>query len=395
MKWLFFFLMLPHLKPSSLEALWPQMELVFNGLRAVSVLMILLLYLLQKRLPSKAVWYVAALQGWLLFATFLRRREYLYHAVMIIISIIAVTLLIDLFSNNAWSMTGGLMLNMELLIYANLISVLMYYPAGMYDYSCYFLGYHNSFILYVLPAIAIALLYMRTTGARGRPVLLISAGCLSVFITWSATSVCGLAVFGLVLLLGRTKLRSWITFPRILTVTLAIDLFISVFRVMNRAAWVAWIIESLLHKQVTLTGRTDLWDKFYRLFEKSPWVGYGIAAEVMKGTGLTAHNQWFHFLLEGGIIGLVLFLLFNIVVGRRLTRRQNSRNVFIFYGAFAALYTIFIADVYMGSPWFFALYVLAYHIDRFEAVPARPKRRLRIVIKRGCHVPNRKLPQKY
>ena len=344
MKYLIFFLILPHLKPTSINALWPAIGTVFNAGRIISALVIICLYIYKNRLPSKPVWYLGVLQIWLLLVTFWQGLGNIHDAIIVAVSIVAMALLIDFFSACSDKLLSAALLNMELLIYANAFSILRYYPSGLYRLGtsgspAYFLGYHNSFIVYVLPAVVIALLYMRVTGARLRPCLLIMAGCLSIVKLWSATSICGLAVLGAMLLIEKTRLRSWITFSRIFLTAFSADILISVFRVMDRVPWVAWIITTLLHKQVTLTGRTAIWDSFYRLFADSPWIGYGKGVEALSGTGLSAHNQWFQFLLEGGIVGLILFLLFNFAVGRSLMQHKNPRVVYVFY-AFFVLYLI-------------------------------------------------------
>lgn len=298
-------------------------------------------------------------------------------AVISVISIMAVVLLVDFFSKSPKSLLSGLMLNMEVLNYANLISV-MYYPSGMYGTTVgnyFFLGHRNQFIIYVLLTIVVALLYMQTVKKGLRPVLLIIMSCLSIVRAWSATSICGLIVFGGILLLGKTNFNSWVTYPKVFITTLTIDLLISVFRVLDRVLWVSWFIESFLRRNLTLTGRTALWDIFYVRFAASPWIGYGVGATI-RGT-LSAHNQWFQFLLEGGIVGLILFLLFTLISVKHMVKYKESTFVFAFYGSFAALYIGFIADVYSYAPWIYILYILAYHIDKFETMPGAAANSLR------------------
>lgn len=402
MKWLIFFLMFPHLKPACLEYLWPTVDAIFNAGRVVSALFILFLYLLKKKLPSKPVWILTALQMWLLFVTFLQARENIRGASISLASILAVALLIDFFSGNIKSLLNALLLNLEIVIYANLASVLLYYPEGMYDphnrgivsSAYYFLGNYNSFIMYVLPAIVIAILYIRIYGKHIRPLTLIIAGCLQIIITWSATSICGLLAFAIILLLCKTSAKKVITYPNIFVSTLAFDLLISVFRVMDRVFLVALIIESFLHKKVTLTGRTLLWDSFYQRFFDSPWIGYGKGTESAIGTGLSAHNQWFQFLLEGGVIGLLLFLIFNIAIGKVLMKGDSTSISSLFYAFFSAMYVCFIADVYLSNPWLYIPLILAYHIDKLEAA-TKPVVHRSKQAKRGYYVPNRKLPEEH
>lgn len=399
MKWLIFFLMLPHLKPASLEYLWPSVESLFNIGRLVSTVIIIFLFILKKRIPSKPVCILAILQLWLLLVTYLQDYRKFQGALIGVASILAVAMLIDFFSVYVKSLLHGLLLDMEFLIYINLMSVLLYYPNGIYRSAirsnvCYFLGYHNSFIIYVLPAILIAVMYMRMIDRNGRPIALIVAGILSIVITWSATSICGLLIFAAILLLSRTVVNKWITYPVIFASTVTVDVLISVFRVMDRILLFTVFIESFLRKSVTLTGRIHLWDSFYQRFFDSPWIGYGKGSESIVGTGLSAHNQWFQFLLEGGIVGLIIFLVFNLIIGKQLMQYKNSSFSSIFYASFAALYILFVADVYLSSPWLYIIYILAYHIDKFETAPIAGQFQIS-KIKRGHHVPNRKLPEKH
>jgi len=377
MKWLVFFLMLPHLKPASLEHLWPVGDRMFDVLRIFSALLIVFLYILKRKLPSKPVWFLAVFQGWILMITILKNQGYIQRAVVSAVSIISVVLLVDFFSGSIRQLLRGLLLDMEIVCYANLISVYLFpslnYGGPIGDY--FLMGHRNGFIQYVLLTVVIALLYMREFGRSLRPIILIIAGCLPVIRAWSATSICGLIVFGCVMLAGKTKISTLITFPKIFIATAAIDLAISVFRIMDRVLLVSQFIESFLRRNITLTGRTALWDIFYKRFKVSPWIGYGTGAATVGNW--TAHNQWFQFLYEGGIVGLALFLLFSFVSVGRMMKWKHSSTVFIFYAAFAAMYTVFIADVFCRSPWFYVVFILAYHIDKFE-LAAMPRQERRI-----------------
>lgn len=371
MNWFVFFLMLPHLKPDSLEYLWPVVETAFNVGRLFSALIVLYLYVLKKRVPSAPVWVLFVFQLWLCITTLINGGE-LYPVLLSTASILAVALLIDLYATQMKMLVTSILLNFEILIYANLLSVLMYFPAGMYisanhSYRCYFLGYHNGFIMFVLPLILVGIMYWRIIGNLLRPALAITAGVLSIIITWSATSVCFLMVLAAMLLIGITPLKRVISFPVIFGITIATDLAISVFRVMDRVMWITWYIETFLKKQITLTGRTYIWDEFYGLFERSPWIGYGSTyRDIANNTFLAshAHNQWFQMLLMGGIVALTLFLLLNYFVAKRLMLFAKHPYSYIFLSVFTALYVAFIAEAYT-SALVYILYILAYHIDKF------------------------------
>lgn len=372
MNWLIFFLMLPHLNPASFEYLWPTLETVFNLGRVISALIILYMHLLKRRLPSAPVWVLLCLQLWQCLTTLINGGD-LYGILLGSASNLAVMLLIDLYSNQMETLVSSIFPDFEIMIYINLWSVLKYYPGAMYienghNYRCYFLGYHNGFIIYVLPLILIGVLYWRCNKTWLRPGLAIAAGSLSIIITWSATSVCFLLVLAIMFLIGRTPMKRAISFPLIFIVTITADLLISVFRVMDRVMWITWYIETFLKKQVTLTGRTYIWDEFYELFKQSPVIGYGNAyKEAAKNIFLAdhAHNQWFQMLLLGGIVGLSIFLLLNFLVGKRLMMFKHNPACYLFLSVFTAQYVAFIAEQ-NSSSFVYILYILAYHVDKFK-----------------------------
>lgn len=380
MSWAIFFLMLPHLKPDSLQYLCPAAEILFDAGKLFSTMVILCLYLLEKRIPSPPVWILAALQGWFCVATLINHGE-LYPVFISSVSVLAVSLLIDLCAGCMGRLVQSILLNFEILIYLNLLSVLIYYPNGMYIesghfYRCYFLGYHNLFIGYVVPAVLTALVYRKSAKKFWRPLCLIAASCLSIIITWSATSICFLLVLGAMLLMGRTSVRKAVSFPLVFAGTMAVNLAISVFRVMDRFPPAVWFIGRVLKKQVTLTGRTAIWDEFYQWFVRSPLIGYGSTySEVARNVFLAdhAHNQWFQMLFYGGIVGLTIFLLFNVVIGNRLCQFRETPCAYLCLSVFAALYIAFIAEAYY-SPVIYIFFMTAYHVDKFQDAQISRKR---------------------
>lgn len=387
MKCLIFFLMLPHLNPKSLDVVWPEIEAIFNAGRIVSAFIIICLYIYKNRLPSRPVWIMAIMQGWIIFSTFFNDGNIMF-CFLRTVSILSVALIIDFFSISPFELLTGVLPCLELALYLNLISVLLYYPQGMYlskglYYRCYFLGYRNEFILYVLPAMVVALIYQDVTKKKLRPILVIAAGIASICIVWSATSVCGILVFFITIFVFKTQLKKAITFSSVFICTTLANLLITVFRLMTQVPLIAKFIEIVLRKRITLTGRTYIWDQFGPLFFEAPFIGYGMGVQIRTVVGTYAmhmHNQWFQCVFEGGVPALCLFLLLNITVGVKVSKQSKSFIVNIFLAAFSSLYILFIAEAY-SDPILFMVFFLAYHVDKFAAIPPQPVRRLRITVR--------------
>lgn len=394
MKYFIFLLVLPHLQPDSVDYLWPICELLFNIGRIASALVVICLFIWKRRIPSPPIFVLAAIHGLILFSTCVNGVE-IWDAAIGAVSSLVVTCLVDILVDRAAILIRSLMLNLEWLIYGNFISILLYYPDGMYvrrEYSgaCYFLGYRNGFFQYVLLAILIAVLYAHIEKKKFRSFCLMVAGYLSVLITWSATSIAALTLVA-VLLLPSKKQRRWMTFSFIFTASMAANLAVSVFRVMERVPWVGRLIEKVLRKNVSLTGRTYIWDQFYKKFLKHPFLGYGAEPQFKLPFGghelYGAHNQYFELLTIGGLFTLLLFWVFNFMAGRKLDRCGDVEIRCSFLAVLSGLYVIYIAEAYF-MPLECMLMMLAYHADKFAGVPGPTTRRLRFVIKRGDHVTN-------
>ena len=383
------------MKPQCLEYLWPVLDAAFDAGRVLSALFLIFLYIRGRRVPSKLVWVQAVLQGWFLLLTYMRNPERLWGVVISTVSILTVACAVDLFSARPAMLTRGLMGIMEWLIYGNLLSIILTYPQGLYisvghGQHCYFLGYRNGFFQYALLAILAAMLYSHIEKKKVRPLCLIAASYLCILITWSATSVAALMAVSVLIIIPSQKLRRWVTFPRVFGGAMAVNLAITVFRVMDRVPWIAWFIVRILNKRTTLTGRTDIWNQFQRKFFAHPFLGYGAGDHVLdpfSRVPVGAHNQYFELLLEGGVFALALFLLLNILMGNALSRCKDAAVRYIFLSVLAGLYVIFIAEAYL-TPLICALMTLAYHAEKFACVPGPTTRRLRFVIKRGSHVTN-------
>lgn len=402
MRYFIFFLMLPHMQPDSVNYLWPIVELLFNAGRIISALVIICLLIYKRRIPSLPVYILAAIHGLILFSTYINGVDIWGPTVTTISSLVAVCL-IDIFADQIAILIRSLMLNLEWLIYGNFVSILLYYPYGMYTRSnhsgaCYFLGYHNGFFQYVLLAVLVSALYAHIEKKKVRSLCLVAAGYLCVVITWSATSLTALALVAVLMLFPLQRLKRWMTFSCVFAAAMTGNAAVSIFRVIENVPWIGRLVKKLLKKDITLTGRTYFWNQFYKKFLAHPFLGYG-AREHLKlpygGRGFYgAHNQYFELLLEGGMFALALFLFFNLLMGKALDQCKDDAIRYIFLSVLTGLYIIFIAEAYL-SPLVYMIMILAYHANKFAAVPGPTTRRLRFVIRRGNHVTNRKFDQEH
>ena len=74
----------------------------------------------------------------------------------------------------------------------------------------------------------------------------------------------------------------------------------------------AGFIENVLHKNLSLTGRTGIWDTALLIIAQSPLIGHGTANIInvsFAETTLAAHNQILETAIQSGVVGALLLIL--------------------------------------------------------------------------------------
>lgn len=347
---LIFLLLFPHMKPPSLVFLAPLVETAYDVGRLLSAVLIILLMVAERKKPSPALTIFALLELWIIIVTAFFNTQYTVGALINCSSVVIVFAIVEYYSRRAPDqLLQALMASLGWIMVVNLITVLVYYPEGIYkadeEHADFFLGQKNSFITFVLPACTAALLAF-CAGRRLSPLIVMAAGIVPVLITWSATSVVGLLLMALVLFLGLRGKNRILRPTYIWLITLLADYLITVRRILDHPGPLNTFITQVLHKNVTLTGRTEIWDVFYTFFQKRPFLGYGFRQYMQVGeeTAYHAHNTYFQFLLLGGIVALALFFLYNIAILYRIERLPPSRVKLILTASLAAVYVMHLSE---------------------------------------------------
>ena len=369
---LIFLLVLPQLKPESLDHIMPSLDLLFNIGRIISFAVIFLLYLQKGRKPSRIVISILFLQAWIIVTTLANNGD-IHRAFFSMLFTAVIVLVIDYFPMK--SVLPALMANFEWLIYVNL-ATLIFIPQGLYrqgvhsEFVDYFLGFKNSFFCYCLVAILLSGLNIIIQKGRIRPLLLMIASFLSVFIAWSASSVVALSVtlimFLFIIVFKKPKFLTKIKFSQLFFVSVIIDILISVYNIVENSPIISGFVQNVLHKHVTLSGRTVIWEKASNMIMQRPFIGYGIGEHITwSGYDWYGHNQYYEMLLEGGIPCLILFLIVVYIVGKQMSLCKNRMIYNIFIATFSGLFVFYLAEAGTGMV-FYIIYVLAFHIDTIQ-----------------------------
>jgi O-antigen ligase len=154
---------------------------------------------------------------------------------------------------------------------------------------------------------------------------------------------------------------------------IALSLFGAVVVAVVITVLLPWLV-NLYGKDLTFTNRTDIWSASVTAIDDSPWIGYGwngvwIEPNVEPTAGLNreigfeaghAHNAVLEMLLEGGVIGLGLYLVFFGSVGLAAWRALRTHPDIARWALLilACQVVVGVSEVTLFHGWIFMLVLL-------------------------------------
>lgn len=291
----------------------------------------------------------------LFYSTIISRGDY-WSVLVNSGSIIGLCMLTELCVNNGDSFTlfKGLFWVTIILAAINLVTVFVF-PEGLYTnlsggYTMnWFLGYRNNHIGILLPCIIFAKI-MSIWGTRNWILELLSLliSSVTIFITWSATSVVGFTIILGYLLLFQNKywgfLFNSVTFSLI---TFLFFLSVIIFQIQNGI--LRTIVTNMLNRDLTFTGRVYVWDRAIELIKNNSIFGYGVLeteTNMILLNAVNAHNQFLQVSFQQGIIGTILFLSILIYAVIVLYRQRNNPIAGVLSVSLFAFWIMFTQEAY-------------------------------------------------
>ncbi|MCD8107087.1 MAG: O-antigen ligase family protein [Oscillospiraceae bacterium] len=221
-----------------------------------------------------------------------------------------------------------------------------------------YLGY------YYIPLIALSIYldYLEGEKVKKGTVLIIAILGISVFYAWSAKTVIGLALAIIFVVIYRIRgIRGFFTPSRLLIIYIILFLGIVVF---NFQYAFSDIIETVLQKDASLTGRVYIWASAIKQIISAPFVGHGVDSSgtlsiSMSTNGIlyASHNLVLEILIQTGFIGLLMYVGFLFTAVRNSWKNRNDSNqeivnllvifIFIVYVMYLASHTLYIVGSYM------------------------------------------------
>lgn len=264
------------------------------------------------------------------------------------------------------ALLDGASFTLGLFVLINFATIILF-PQGMYEFNNYtqnyFLGYRNNSIMLFFPAIIFSIVrslrkYNKLTLSS---FVITAVSFATVILAFSATSVIGMTVFTLFLLLALiNKMPNFLNIITYLAINIAYFFGVIILRLQEAFAF---IIVDMLGRDLTFTGRTKIWDSALAAFAKSPVFGVGeIENQASRDLiGAThAHNYYLDLLYKSGLPGFLIFFAILIICGVALYRnRKNGKIPFIVSGAICAFMIMLQSEAYYNIYYFFSILTLA------------------------------------
>ena len=278
-----------------------------------------------------------------------------------ILNALAICLVVEMgLKTDPDALLDGASFTLGLFVLINFATVLLF-PQGMYEFNTftqnYFLGYRNNSIMLFFPAIIFSIVrslrkYNKLTLSS---FVITAVSFATVILAFSATSVIGMTVFTLFLLLALiNKMPNFLNIITYLAINIAYFFGVIILRLQEAFAF---IIVDMLGRDLTFTGRTKIWDSALAAFAKSPVFGVGeIENQASRDLiGAThAHNYYLDLLYKSGLPGFLIFFAILIICGVALYRnRKNGKIPFIVSGAICAFMIMLQSEAYYNIYYFF------------------------------------------
>lgn len=327
-------LLIPFFELNTLNALYPDARNIYYYVRIVCIAVIIVLYILRGRKDALSA-IAIGLCLVMLISTWLNGGSIRFAYVNEWVSLAAMILLAAwTFRVNFVSFLWAVMIFTTVISIANILSIVAF-PAGTYgtqytlqaDHFLY--GHRNAAYQFIFLSVGTSWLLDAWGGKRFsvRSGSILALGFIQVGLAYSATTTLALAMAVVLgVLVQFAPLRRWLNGLTVAGTYFGAFAAIVVFRVNDV---LAPLIEGVLHRSASLTGRTDIWDAVIQRMDGAHLLlGYGASGKmVVSASGMEfphPHNELLTYLNCGGVLGLACFVAVLVLVAWSLFKSRDT-----------------------------------------------------------------------
>ena len=233
----------------------------------------------------------------------------------------------------------------------NLASMIIH-PEGLYyveetKYTLnWILGYKSSLQYYILPLLCFQWIICKYDHNMSRFYIWFAVSAMESLIGQNTMLTIGLAIYFVIIFFNLYRIK-WFSSSGVYAITVIANvllLFINEVLVNNKY----WkMLLKHFGKTVTLSSRTvKIWPGTIQAIRQHWFLGHGVLSAEQRITigggfaGAThAHNQLLEFMFVGGIVMVVLFIVFNIMINRVMVKNYDYWSAI---GIMVSLFIIFL-----------------------------------------------------
>ena len=210
---------------------------------------------------------------------------------------------------NVFLKTVSILLSVFIVI--NFLSILIF-QEGIFKTAVYFLGYDNASVATVLLGtifIGFTSIYFQNK-LTYKFWIIFAFLILTYLIRWSVGPMIScIGILGYFLIVSKNeKLKKYFSLKNIFIFAFILFILVVVFGIQK---YFAFIIVNILHKNITLTGRTQIWQRCFQFIYKYPLIGMGMMNFNDRWNFFNiyhAHCNFLNVILETGIIGFGFYV---------------------------------------------------------------------------------------
>lgn len=331
---LYIFLLLPFFEMPYLFILSSTIGSIYKIHKIISGLLIIFL-VLKDRKYSKIINYIVLYLLVLIISTMANNGDYQY-LFSLVLGILTLSLITDYgLRNHTNYFLKAFELMLSILVYMNFLTIVLN-PNGLYIatdtlYSeNWLLGYRNSLILYVFPALLCSAInsYRKKERLLLRTKFLFTISLISTILSGSSTLLVGLFLIFIFMFFKKIFIyRKILNTKTYLVSYIAMFFGIIIFRIQNLFSF---IIVNVLKRDLTFTGRIYIWDYVIEFIKSKPLLGYGVESTIKRYTktkywrSFHAHNMFLEVLYKTGFIGLIIFIKIISLSSKELYKTRNN-----------------------------------------------------------------------
>lgn len=165
--------------------------------------------------------------------------------------------------------------------------------------------------------------------------------------------------FGVILFIPRIFYRKKVVYFW-LTSLILVNYLLVIVQIQNTNLLLRHIITEILHRDISMTGRTVIYNSISEIMSGHWILGYGIGnSYIVEYTGLAnMQNGFLQILYTSGVLGLIAYMILLIIMFKRIEFIFNNEAKIVILGAISSFLIIAIVEIPLTAGYMMLLYGL-------------------------------------